>query len=36
MEDSETFQLNFDWFRRQYFIPYADLYIVTAGRKFPL
>ena len=30
MEDSETFQLNFYWSRRQY----ADFYTVPAGRNF--
>ena len=29
MEDSVTFPLTFDWFR-QYFIPDADLYTVSA------
>ena len=34
MQDSETFQLNFDWFCRQSLIPDADLYTVSAGRNF--
>ena len=36
MEDSGTFQLNFDWFRRQYIIPDADLWTFSAGRNFTI
>ena len=34
MEDSETFRFNFDCFCRQYFIPDADIYTVSAERNF--